>query len=158
MNKIIITLALILGITSCEKDDPGLKNYDYIVFGHFFGFCGGEACIEIFKVTGSDVYEDSKDIYPTNDPPYNGNFIKLDRSLYTAVKGLENEIPSELLRTKEKIIGQPDAGDWGGIYFEYSANGNREYWIIDKNRNNLPDYLIPFVQEIEDRIEALQPD
>jgi hypothetical protein len=160
MKKIILFFSIfsLIGITGCEKDDPGIKDYDYLVFGYFFGFCQGEGCIEIFKITGSDVYEETRDVYHTNDPPYSGTFVKMDRSFYQAVKGLENEIPSQLLNNKEKVIGQPDAGDWGGIYFEFSANGKKEYWIIDKNRLNLPEYLIPFVQQIEDRIEALQPD
>lgn len=157
MNKIFVLFLISVISSGCGEEDPGLKDYDYLVFGHFFGRCSGEACIEVFKVTGTDVYEDTNDTYPTNDPPYSGSFKKLDRARYSKVKGLEDFIPSELLNTKEKVIGQPDAGDWGGIYFEFSVNGNREYRIIDKNRNNIPDNLIPFVQQIEDRIASLQP-
>lgn len=152
-----LTLLFILGLLGCEDKDPGLGNFDYIIFGHYYGFCSGEACVEIFKVTGSDVYEDTKDVYPGRDGVYNGEYQKLDRSFYTLAKGLENYVPSELLGNKEKIIGQPDAGDWGGLYFEFSTNGKRDYWYIDKNRSNLPDYLIPFAEQIESRIEALQP-
>ncbi|MFZ9980508.1 MAG: hypothetical protein ACO3FI_00615 [Cyclobacteriaceae bacterium] len=160
MKKIVLFFSIfsLIGITGCEKDDPGIKDFDYLVFGTFYGFCQGEGCIEIFKVTGADVYEDTRDIYPTNDPPYSGNFVKMDRSFYQLAKGLENEIPARLLNTKEKVIGQPDAGDWGGIYFEISVNGKREYWIIDANTLNLPEYLIPFVEEIIKRVTALQPD
>lgn len=146
---------LIFIFSGCREDDPGLYDYDYLVFGHFFGKCSGENCIEIFKITGTDIYEDTNDTYPAIDPPYTGNFTKLNRSLYAKISGLDKIIPSELVNTKERTIGQPDAGDWGGVYFEFSAKGKREYWIIDKNRNNIPEYLIPFVQEIEDRIELL---
>ena len=98
----ILALLFIAGLLSCEDKDPGLGNFDYIVFGHYYGFCGGEACVEIFKVTGSDVYEDTKDVYPGRDGIYSGDYQKLDRSFYTLVKGLENYIPSELLGNKKK--------------------------------------------------------
>lgn len=155
--KNLIFILLIFLVSGCNENDPGLDDYDYLVFGSFYGFCQGEACIEIFKVTGSDVYEDTKDIYPGREELYSGNFKKLDRSFYAAAKGLENYIPAELINSKEKVIGQPDAGDWGGLYFEFSANGTREFWIIDANKNNLPAYLIPFAEQIEARIAALQP-
>ena len=51
---------------------------------------------------------------------------------------------------------QPDAGDWGGIYFEISEGGETEYWFIDKMRSNIPTYLVPFVEEIEQDIELLK--
>lgn len=156
MQKLLAVL-LILGLLGCEEKDPDLGNFDYLVFGHYYGFCGGEACVEIFKITGSDIYEDTKDEYPGRDGAYTGEFQKLDRSYYPLAKGLENFVPYQLLALKEKIIGQPDAGDWGGLYFEFSSNGKRDYWYIDKNRSNLPDYLIPFAEQIENRIEALQP-
>ena len=157
MNKQILILIFGLFFTSCEENDPGLKDYDYLMFGHFYGFCAGEACVEIFKITGTELYEDTKDVNPRTAPPYSGDFTKLDRDYFNKVKGLENYIPSELINTKEKVIGQPDAGDWGGIYFEYAVNGKKEYWILDKNRSNLPEVLIPFVEQIEERIAALQP-
>lgn len=158
MKKITLLTFLSLFFFGCENNDPGIKDYDYLVFGHFYGKCAGEACVEIFKITGSDIYEDTNDKYPTIDPPYNGNFKKLNQSFYSTAKGLDDFIPSQLINNKEKVIGQPDAGDWGGIYFEFSANGKKEYWILDKNRSNLPEEFIPFVEQIEKRIEALQPD
>lgn len=39
-----------------------------------------------------------------------------------------------LLKEKKTVIGQPDAGDWGGIYVEYNANGLRKLWLLDKKR------------------------
>ena len=71
------------------------------------------------------------------------------------MKDLRNEFPAELLTTNSTVIGQPDAGDWGGIYFETTHGGEKKYWLIDKMESNLPATLIPFVEKIESNIESI---
>jgi len=152
MKKLIYVLFII--VISCQREDivPAGLNSDYIVFGHFYGECGGEGCIEIYKLTVSNLFEDSNDQYPNTNEPYNGNFQLLDNSFFEKVNNLRTQIPHELLETKSVTIGQPDAGDWGGIYFEISIEGEKQFWLIDKMRMNLPEYLKPFVDEIENNI------
>jgi hypothetical protein len=36
---------------------------------------------------------------------------------------LTKYFPTDLLNETEKVIGQPDAGDWGGLYVAYNING-----------------------------------
>ena len=48
-------------LTSCEKDDNlELSTSDYIIFGHFYGKCVGEQCIEIFRLENEKLFEDTK--------------------------------------------------------------------------------------------------
>src|SRR5688572_18763182 len=38
----------------------------YLIFGHFYGECGGEACVENFLVTHAELREDSRDDFGNN--------------------------------------------------------------------------------------------
>ena len=144
-------LILLLLMMTCHSDedinlDP---KADYIMFGHFYGYCLGESCIEIFKFSGENLFEDTLDKYPKGTEFYNGSFAKIERPDNAGAGELLNNIPTRLLDTKSGIIGTPDAGDWGGIYFEINVDGRHAFWVIDKMRNNLPDEIIPFVDRIE---------
>lgn len=143
-----------LALSSCKKDEPQIS--DYIVFGHFYGMCVGEDCVEIFKVQDGILYEDDKDVYPGSDKPYEGNFNKIPDAKYQKVKNLRMEVPSELTKENEVVIGMPDAGDWGGIYLEIMEGSEKRFWLIDKMEYNLPDYLKPFVAKVNDAIEAVK--
>ena len=66
------------------------------------------------------------------------------------------EVPSELTKENEVVIGMPDAGDWGGIYLEIMEGSEKRFWLIDKMEYNLPDYLKPFVAKVNDAIEAVK--
>ncbi len=153
-NKRIVGLIALLSIVfACQSDDICDVDYsDYILFGHFFGECGGEECIEIFKLTDKSLYEDVLDRYPVSTKPYDGIYKLLDPSLFEEVEDLKTKIPVDLLKEEAVVIGQPDAGDWGGIYFEISDKGIRRFWLIDKKESNLPEYLVPLVTEIEAKI------
>ncbi|MFM8347469.1 MAG: hypothetical protein ACKOAR_05445 [Bacteroidota bacterium] len=149
-------LPFLLLLAACGDDSvTELKGSDSITFGQFFGFCIGEQCIEIYKLTKDGLYEDSNDTYPARDKFYQGKFTKLSDDKFRIAAGFETKIPSALLNQQERVIGQPDAGDWGGYYVEVNQNGKREFWIVDKNQQNLPDNLKPFAQELNDLIAAL---
>ena len=74
---------------------------------------------------------------------------------FRLAKGFEAKIPGELLSQKERVIGMPDAGDWGGYYVEVSINGERQFWLIDKNQYYLPESLKPFASELGTMIGQL---
>jgi hypothetical protein len=143
MRKIIPALILLI-TTGCGDENIRINDQSIIIFGQFYGFCMGEKCIEIFKLTDSALFEDSKDIYPSDNTPYDGNFTRLDEKRFNLVKGLRNQIPKDLLEQETVRIGQPDAGDWGGYYIEVNEKGERKFWLLDKNQMNLPESLKPF--------------
>ncbi len=151
MKKLIwILLPLLFLFTNCQKDEnvPN-EAVEYVVFGQFYGECAGEACIEIFKIEDGQLFEDTKDNYPSFVNPYEGEYILLDDSLYQLVNDLETKVPDELYSETETVIGQPDAGDWGGYYFEIVIDGIQYHYRIDKATNNLPDYLKDFASDLE---------
>ena len=73
MKKFLIALIV---LSACDEADlkEGEGTTDYIVFGHFYGECVGEQCVEIFKLTKDQLSEDSNDTYPGSDHGYSGNF------------------------------------------------------------------------------------
>ena len=142
---------------SCDKDcgNTHSSDFDYLVFGHFFGECGGEGCIEIYKLEEDRLLEDSKDKYPSTDF-YNGSFGQLEDSLFQKVKYLIDILPSELLQNDStEIFGHPDAGDWGGYYFEFRNDSLHQSWLIDNAENQLPTYLIDFKNEMGVAIQLI---
>ena len=154
MRKIIALALLVL--LSCDGDERiTLKDSSYITFGHFYGFCLGEQCIEIFKLTNDGLYEDVLDRYPSTDSPYSGDFKPLEPAKFELVKSLREEIPSDLLDIEERRIGQPDAGDWGGYYLELIHRGKVRYWLIDKNDLYLPENLKPFASKLGTYIDKI---
>jgi hypothetical protein len=159
LPSIIIILITILISFSCRKHSARKLiplSDDSFVFGHYYGECEGEMCVEIFRIKDYALYEDIKDNYPDYNKPYNGNFVKLSDDKFEMVKDLESKIPPALLSEPNRVIGQPDAGDWGGYYLELSKNGERSYWYIDKMKSHLPAYLVPFVDELSASIEKLK--
>jgi len=153
MKKIVFALLI---FTACNNDNDLKAENDYVIFGHFYGECQGEKCIEIYRLTNEDLKEDSKDKYPDSTKPYDGQFnIQLSETLFNSVKSLKTKIPQQLLDTPSGLIGSPDVTDGGGVYLEIDVDGERKYWLIDKMRNNLPEYLIPLMDEIEQDIALI---
>ena len=154
-------LILIVASVSCDSgptstDVEPKTDADYILFGHFYGLCLGETCIETYKLTDSKLFEDTVDHYGGGGKePYPGKYVLLADSLFQKVKGLKDHIPEELVAGGSKAFGMPDAGDGGGIYVERSENGIVQQWWIDNHRQSMPDYLYPFVQRIRESIDLL---
>lgn len=130
-----------------------------LIFGEFYGRCrGSEECVEIFKLTGEGLYEDQRDVYPNGDA-LQVSFKPLSAGQYAKAKDLLGELPHELLQLKEPTIGCPDCADQGGYLIAYRDSedkGEHQIWRVDKRLDQLPDYLQPFVQSIEQTIDAIQ--
>ncbi len=155
MKKIAhLSLALVLVANlACSKQK--LNKDDYLVFGHFYGECAGEECVELFKLERDKLFEDTKDIYPNAQSIYKGNFSKeLPQSDFEQVEMLFEAFPDQLW-DENTIIGQPDAGDWGGFYVEYKKGDETAYWLIDQMQSNIPDYLHTFNTKIRTAIEVI---
>ncbi len=152
--SIIVTVLMMNG---CDKAPTSPSQDFYLVFGHFYGECIGETCIEIFKIENGKLYEDTLDYYPGyNNLPHNASYVQRSNDKYEKVKYIPDLIPNELYSENAIVIGQPDAGDWGGLYLETNKTGKKEYWLIDKMKNNIPEYLHAFVDSLDDAIQKLQ--
>lgn len=123
-------------------------------FGHFYGECIGEGCVEIFRVDviEMNLSEDISDQYPQAATFYEGNFsLDLPIEKYYLVKDLYEYIP-EGLYSEGTVVGQPDAGDWGGLYFEIKFNDKHRFWLLDQMKSNVPEAYHQFIDEINERI------
>lgn len=158
MNRLLILVCSIALLMACQKEEQPepVATDDYLVFGHFYGFCQGENCVEIFKLADTTLFEDQNDIYPWIDSTfYNGDFIELDAEKFALADGLLDFFPEELLDEEEKTIGLPDAGDWGGLYIEYKVGDTHQAWILDQMKDNVPNYLHDFIDECNERIRLI---
>ena len=126
-----------------------------VIFGHFYGYCVGEKCIEIFKLTNSKLYEDVSDNYPSSAQPYNGNFIEMDDEKFQLVSNLLENIPETLFASQDTVIGSPDAADGGGLYIAINNENGVRYWLIDQMKYNIPEDLHTFVDEINRNIALI---
>ena len=158
MNKIFYPGLLILTLgffTSCDKeDDHTSAKVDYLIFGTFYGECGGEGCVEIFKIESDRLLEDKKDLYPGADFYPFDDFEVLPHEKFELVKDLIDFLPPSLLQEESGVFGQPDAGDWGGAYVEYKAGNIHKYWLLDQMESNMPEAFNVFVDKINEK-EAL---
>lgn len=159
MKRILlcVVLASLSFLFGCKKDIPVKEiSTEYIVFGHAYGFCHGEQCIEIFKLEEHRVLEDTNDFYPDRVNFYASNFVALDDAAFNKVRDLREAFPMELLNEKESILGCPDCADQGGYYIEYKSLNEHRFWIIDTSKDQIPSYLHPFVDLVRAKIELLQ--
>ncbi len=62
---------------------------------------------------------------------------------------------AERLFSANQIIGQPDAGDWGGYRIRVLGRGQDRVWFIDTMESNLPDWIKPFQQKIRQTLQAM---
>lgn len=154
----LFLLPIILLYASCCHDpveNTPSSEVDYFIFGHFFGECGGEQCVEIFVIQNEKLYEDTLDDYPGIADFEDRQLMLLDNAAYTIAASLPDQMPDELWNETETTIGQPDAGDWGGIYVEVKRNGETRYWLIDHWDDHIPEYLHPFTDAIKAAITGI---
>jgi hypothetical protein len=134
--KAYLFLIILFFHSACAKENN--EGFEYLIFGHFYGECIGEQCVEIFKLTSSELSEDSNDQYPSQDNFYDGNFSLISNEKFELVKDTPLEFPSEFWNEENTVIGQPDAGDWGGFYIEIKNEQGYDFWILDKMKPNVP--------------------
>ncbi len=159
MKLLKLCICLILGISiisysSCCKDAGILVaplEGNRLIFGHYFGECLGETCIETFALTDDKLYEDTDDIYNATD----FNFIELGNDKFELAKDLVDIFPSQLLSETQTTFGCPDCDDGGGYYVRFTKNGVSQSWRINKYSPETPQYLRDFVQAIADRITLI---
>ena len=143
-----------LVIYSCTKENTEDDPVRYLIFGHYYGECVGESCIDIFCLETTRLLEDANDTYPS-DNFYAADFYVLSEDKFNEVNGLMSFFPDTLLSINETTIGCPDCADGGGLYIEYNVDGIRRFWRIDQVKENVPSSLHAFMDEVNERIELI---
>ncbi len=162
MKHLIFLSFVVLLLASCKKHDcvpPPNNTSNYIVFGHFYGECVGESCIETFKLDSVQVWEDTLDKYlnAQNGSDFKDlSFVPLPAQKFELVKDLPNFFPNQLLSDPVRVFGQPDAADGGGLYVEYHRNGINKLWLFDQSKSNVPVQYHAFMDKINQKIGLLQ--
>jgi len=145
----ILTLGF---VSSCDKDNvDDLGKGDYLIFGTFYGECGGEGCVDLFKIENDRLLEDKKDIYPSAGFYAFDDFDVLSQEKFELVKDLIDFLPPSLLQEESGVFGQPDAGDWGGAFVEYKSGNIHKYWVLDQMETNMPEAFNQFVDKINEK-------
>jgi hypothetical protein len=154
---ILLFLTPLFVITySCKKEgEQGNEVPDYLIFGHFYGECVGEGCIEIFCLEPTRLLEDANDNYPNSTNYYTADFYELSSGQFNEVNDLMNFFPDTLLGIDDVVIGQPDYADGGGLYIEYNVGSTRDFWLIDQDKNNIPTALHEFVDKVNEKIDLI---
>ena len=165
MKKIIFSILTISFLCSCEMTmdngkianlNENLTTNSYLIFGAYHGECLGEDCVEIYKIENNELFKDTLDIYPAvSNLPYGGSYVKLGNEYYEIVKSLLDNIPKELENEENIIIGQPDSHDQGGILIEIVIDGEKKDWLIDNDKDNVPEYLHLLIDSINSKIQRL---
>jgi len=152
---ITLSIFILLSITSCTKDGTKPITVDYLIFGHFYGYCLGEKCIEIYKIVPMQLLEDTNDTYPKSTTFYKATYISLSAQNYNDVKDLTLAFPQDLWDETNTVIGTPDAADGGGLYIECSQNGKRRFWLLDQAKINVPSKYHSFIDQVNAKIKLL---
>lgn len=160
LNKIWIYFFVMVAVgfsVACDKNDnsPVINSEDFLIFGHFYGHCLGEQCIEIFKLQDQKLYEDQNDQYVSNEGFYQADFQVLDQDKYDIAKDLWSLVPEAIYEEDQLRFGCPDCADQGGIYLELQKGTFHEYWILDQNQDLVPEYLHQIMDAINQKIGLL---
>lgn len=140
-------------VFSCEKEEGlVLEDGDYLVFGHYYGKCIGEQCVETFKLTESQLFEDSRDDFTGNT--FNFNLL-LSEEKFRQVRDLKDLFPASLLQSADSTFGCPNCADQGGLLIQVSEKGKLKTWRMDTDEEKLPGYLRIFAGEVRKKIEML---
>ena len=136
--------------------DP-MTGIEYFVIGDFYGECvDGASCIDNFKVSIDGVWEDTLDNYPNSTDTLVGSFdVEVpDSSGHTYLAYSLTSLSQEF--ESGSVIGQPDAGDWGGYYLEIKFDdGPSWHVLVDKNRDNVPAALHDRLDNLDQAITEL---
>ncbi len=159
--KSILSLMLLscLLLLSCEKDKPtpngSESTEDYLIFGHFYGFCVGEQCVQTYQLTTTKLYEDTSDIY--YNPEHDYHFVERSSEDFALASHLLASFPADLLDEEPEVIGCPDCADQGGLLLVYEINGIKRSWRIDNDRQNVPAVLHPYLTSVDSVLALLNP-
>lgn len=161
MKKTLLPYAVlflsIVTLGACGKSNsPEPAQSDYVIFGHFYGECMGEECVELFKLQGPKVFEDVQDNYPGGQTHYIGKFVDLGPTKHMQAKDLMDYFPKRLLRESADRFGCPDCRDQGGLYIEYHFNGIHRSWMIDQFKGDVPPYLHHFMDQVNEKVRILR--
>lgn len=150
-KSILLLCMLPLVWSSCSKD-PQLTADKEIIFGHFYGECGGPKCVLNYKLGKSGLQQDIKKDYSGSG----FSFVNMDAKHFKLAEKLWN-YPPQLDTLAEGTLGCPDCVDQGGVLLIIRTAGKSKKWRIDVNNAEVPVYLNDYALQIKSVIADLNP-
>ncbi|NEM97903.1 hypothetical protein [Pontibacter burrus] len=136
LKKLYLTLIVLLcfyasAFTAKQDAEP-----DYFVFGLLYGKCKSGECITVYKLENKSLfqYKEETAYYPPFNTFHNGDYIELSRDKYQQVSTVTAKIPQQLLQSQSGKIGTFTDVKQDKLYFEYSDNGVKKFWVINSNK------------------------
>lgn len=153
-NRFLITFSILFLLFSvnCSKSDEGSGIDSYLIFGHSYGECKGDLCIEIFKLTKSQIFEDVADNF------FKGNikYELLSDEKFKIASDLFEFYPKDLLTETSRTFGCPDCMDQGAIILQfYDGKHALQRFVIDQDKKAIPTYLHSYIDRINEKIRLL---
>ena len=140
---------MVIILSACNKGI--IQKNDYLIFGHYYGECLGETCVETFKLIDGKLLEDQNDNYA----PQNFDFVELSDSKYQEVNDIIDFLPDSLLIMNDATFGCPDCHDQGGLFIRYFNDGDLHTWQVDQQKSAVPTYLHEFVDKVNEKITLI---
>jgi hypothetical protein len=153
MKNLTLLFIAILFVAACNNDDGGME--DYLIFGHHFGFCAGEECLEYFRVTGTELVEYEDNCTPGILSSCIPDSKKLSDAKFTFAQNLIANFPDSLFSETATTIGCPDCADQGGLYLEIKQGDVIRFWDLDNDNSSLPTYLRAYADEVRAAIDGI---
>ncbi|MFN7120143.1 MAG: hypothetical protein ACK4TA_25355 [Saprospiraceae bacterium] len=157
MRQFFLLALITITIVACNSAKKDVKsttlNDPYLVFGKYFGHCLDE-CATLYKLEGNQLYADDMKRFNGWDS-LEFKAEPLSDARYEAAKVLLSTFPQKLLNEAE-TIGCPDCADQGGFALEIRKDGKMRHWHIDTNKDQIPDYLRSYVEQLNTLVEQLK--
>ncbi|MEO8147381.1 MAG: hypothetical protein ABI723_07080 [Bacteroidia bacterium] len=157
--KTSLLILILAAITSCKKsctNNSGMSCNDAgttLIFGRFCGECITN-CATMYRLNDGCLQVDATHNYITSTG-INFKGTNMTAAQFNSVKGLNNKIPQQLLSSTMSVFGSPDSHDQCGYYLETKINGVKQIWLVDTDTMFQPDYLKPFIIEVNHAISLL---
>ena len=152
--KFIISLLLLSTLAGCNSDDSNNHVKGTLIFGWFASSnCSGD-CSQIFKIDGTNVYQNINHDYP-DTPFFEGEFELMTDVNYQDYKVLLNQLPNEIHAEPNGYLDCTDCtNENGGFYLEFEDdNGIRKSWRF---RNAVfPEYMESYRSLLLEKIAEL---
>ena len=156
MQYSMLAMLMFTAFIGCDKDETNTTGKDdYLIFGTFYGKCAGEECVETYKIEQDRLLEDHKDVYAVGGFYVFDDFTVLSQAKFDLVKDLVDFLPDTLKQSESGVIGQPDAGDWGGAFVELKSGNLHRYWLLDQLESNMPQVYNDFVDKINEKVALI---
>ena len=148
LTLILVSAGFLLG---CDKEEVNISAR-YLVFGHSYGKCVGEECLEVFKLTQDSLYEDLEDNFFTGG----AKFVALSKTKHTLALPLLTSYPEELRDEVNRTFGCPGCHDQASIIIQYFDGEKLQKFVVDEDKNMVPVFLHTYIDKIQKTIGLLK--